>query len=120
MEPVSVEMAPTVMVDAGGLPEEVEVEVPAVVVVLDEELELEQLASSPAVSTTAVTVPAHRVVVLVRCRMFPQSPYLCAPMVRAGTILPPFEVPRAAVPDTTVMGPQGMAMHCTSLLASVL
>jgi hypothetical protein len=55
------------MVDPAGPPEVVEVEPAAVVVVLDDALgfELEQLARSPAARTTAVEIPAHRVVVLV-------------------------------------------------------
>ena len=115
-------MAPTTMVDAAGPPEVEEVEEPAVVVVLDDAVgfELEQLAKSPAASSTAVEIPATRVVVLVRCRMLPQSPYLYAPVVRAGTILPLPEVEWAARQVTTVTDPQGMAMHCTSVLVSVL
>jgi hypothetical protein len=110
------------MVDAGGPPEVVEVEDAPVVVVLDDALgvELEQLARRPAASSTAVTDPATRVVVLVRCRMLPQSPYLCAPVVRAGTILPSPEGRWAARQLATVSDPQGMAMHCTSVLVSVL
>jgi len=115
-------MAPTTMVDAGGPPEVLEEEEAAVVVVLDEALgvELVQLARRPEARTVAVAIPANRVVVFVRCRMLPQSLHLCAPVVRAGTILPLPEIQWVARRDVTVTGSHGMAMHCTSLLVSVL